>query len=187
MNYNSYLYNTLPSDNFTIIPILKNGYCCYNSVLYHLKRQGLVHDKLNPYHLLKKCAKWIKDNKDKFIEEYCDTIENIVLDVHNLNDFEEYIEIYSKNNNLLLHDRWGGIPELIALSYLYNICINVYGIHKYNKNKGILNKGILINNKLRKDCRYKQMFSFNSHIDNKIHILWTYNKNNIYHFDTLIE
>ena len=43
---------------------------------------------------------------------------------------------FSTTNN-----RWGGTPELIALSHIYNININIYTGNSYDKNRNKIIKG----------------------------------------------
>jgi hypothetical protein len=190
MSYNEFINNTCPNDNFHIIPCREDGSCCYNSFLISIKKikEKKIKKNLNSMVIQSKAVKWVIDNKEKYLNSFFSTMEEIVLDNHQIDNFEEYIErykTYSGKDNLDV-DRWGGIPELIALSEIYNIDINVYGIQSYDKKKSKIIKGRITNNKLNKSTRFKLLYATRQEYDYCINILWT-SKNNIEHFDSLIK
>jgi hypothetical protein len=137
---------------------------------------------------------WIIKNKNLYLTEFGLTIEDFVLLTHNLSSFQEYIDnykIYSgKNDSTLTNNRWGGTPELIALSHIYNININVYTGNSYDKNRNKIIKGTIIYNKPRKDFRFKLLLNTNHNSENDnnaFNILYTRFKNNASHFDALLK
>ena len=177
MSYNEFINNTCPNDIFDIIPCREDGSCCYNSFLISIKKikEKKIKKNLNSMVIQSKAVKWVIDNKEKYLKSFFSTMEEIVLDNHQIDNFEEYIErykTYSGKDNLDV-DRWGGIPELIALSEIYNIDINVYGIQSYDKKKSKIIKGRITNNKLNKSTRYKLLYSTRQEYDYCINILWT--------------
>ena len=55
-------------------------------------------------------------------------IEDIIRDIHNLS-IDNYLELYkvfSGDDNNFDIDIWGGLPEILVVSFLFNININVY-------------------------------------------------------------
>jgi len=190
MSYEEFINNTYPNDIFDIIKCREDGSCCYNSFLISLKKTNpqKIKKNLNSKVIQSKAVKWIIENKDKKIDLFCLTMKEIVLNNHQIENFDDYIErykTYSGKDNLDV-DRWGGIPELIALSNIYNIDINVYGVQSYDKKKSKIIKGRITNNKLNKSTRFKLLYSTRQEYDYCINILWT-SKNNIDHFDSLIK
>ena len=176
MDYKTYINSTIPRKKYELIRINKDGYCCYNTILYILKKYNLVSKYINPIHILRKASKWIEENRNKYIQMCDDTIENIVLYTHSLEDFDEYKLLYRTYN---FNTPWGGLPEFIALSNLYNININIYTYHSYSKkNKQIIN----CNNLNYKTGRYKLKLCIKDNYKYKCNILWTNNN----HFDILI-
>ena len=195
MNYEHFINTTLNYDYFRIIETNNNGSCCYDSILKLLKIYKLIHKNINTKTLQAQAVNWVIKNKDYYLLDYDLTLEDLVLYTHNFNSFDKYITNYKiycagKNNNNNI--RWGGTPELIALSNIYNININVYTGKCYNKKQNKLIKGIIINNKPRKDYRFMLLLStLNSIINynrnyNTINILYTKYKNNTSHFEGLL-
>jgi len=189
MLHQDFLNSTLDNNYFSINKCREDGSCCYNSFLISLKQiNRKIPKNLNSKVIQSKAVKWIITNKDKYLNSFCSTVEFLVLNNHNLDNFEEYIErykIYSGKDNLK-EDSWGGIPEIIALSNIYNVDINIYGIQSYDIKKKKIIKGRIINNKPNKSTRYKLLYSTRNNYDTSIDILWT-NKNNIEHFDSLLK
>lgn len=197
MEYNTFINSTLNHNYFKIIHSNNNGSCCYDSILKLLKKNKLVLSNMNTKILQSKAVKWIIENKHIYLCEFDITLEELVLYTHNFNSFEEYIKNYkiycadknSCNNNL----RWGGTPELIALSNIYNVNINVYTGKSFSKKYNKIIKGTIINNKPRADFRYKLLVSTKNSILHttqniiSFNILYSKYKNNVSHFDTLIE
>ena len=176
MNYKTYINDTIPKKTYKIIKINKDGYCCYNTILYILKKYNLVSKYINPYHILKQASKWIENNRFKYIQMCDDIIENIVLYTHSLDNFEEYKLLYRNN---IFNAPWGGLPEFIALSYLYNININIYTYNTYSKKN---NQIVQCNNINYKTGRYKLNLCIKDNYKYNCNILWTNNN----HFDILL-
>ena len=92
---------------------------------------------------------WIIKNKNLYLSDFDLTMEDFVLLTHNLSSFQEYIDTYKiysgKNDFSITNNRWGGTPELIALSHIYNININIYTGNSYDKNRNKIIKGNVSN------------------------------------------
>ena len=197
MNYNTFITTTFDNNYFKIIHSNNNGSCCYDSILKLLKKHSLVLPNMNTKILQAKAVNWVINNKNLYLFEYDLSLEDLVLFTHNFDTFDEYITNYkiycadksSSNNDL----RWGGTPELIALSNIYNVNINVYTGKSFNKKYNKIIKGTIINNKPRADFRYKLLVSTKNSILHttqniiSFNILYSKYKNDVSHFDTLIE
>ena len=203
MDYENFINSTLNSTHFKIMPSNNNGSCCYDSILKLLKQHKLIKSNMNTKILQAQAVNWIIKYKDYYLYDYDLTVEQLVLYTHNFNTFDEYIKnykIYCADKNKINNNvNWGGSPELIALSNIYNVNINVYIAWSYSKKYNKVIKGTIISNKPRKDCRFKNLLSTNNSIINNdsnndssnklinINVLYTKYRNNISHFDTLIE
>jgi len=203
MDYENFINSTLNSTHFKIMPSNNNGSCCYDSILKLLKQHKLIKSNMNTKILQAQAVNWIIKYKDYYLYDYDLTLEQLVLFTHNFNTFDEYIKNYkvycADKNKINNNVNWGGSPELIALSNIYNVNINVYIAWSYSKKYNKVIKGTIISNKPRKDCRFKNLLSTNNSIitndssndsNNKlinINVLYTKYGNNISHFDTLIE
>ena len=154
-----FINDTLSHDTFSIIETNTDGSCCYNSVYKLLNMNNIIDDNLTTFDLQKKCVIWIKNNQHLYLSKFDMTIQEYVLFNHSLDTLDEYITYYnndsSSNNEDIPIQIWGGIPELIALSYLYNININIYTGKTYLNHKNKIIKGAIINNKPRKDFRFQ--------------------------------
>ena len=204
MDYENFINSTLNSTHFNIMPSNNNGSCCYDSILKLLKQHKLIKSNMNTKILQAQAVNWIIKYKDYYLYDYDLTLEQLVLFTHNFNTFDEYVKNYkvycADKNKINNNVNWGGSPELIALSNIYNVNINVYIAWSYSKKYNKVIKGTIISNKPRKDCRFKNLLSTNNSIitndssndsnNNKlinINVLYTKYINNISHFDTLIE
>lgn len=189
MSYENFLDSTLDKNYFTINKCREDGSCCYNSFLTSLKISNpKIQKNLNSKVIQSKAVNWIINNKDTYLNSFYSTVEYLVLNTHNLDNFDQYIERYKSYSGKenLKEDSWGGLPEIIALSNIYKIDINVYGIQSFNIKKQKIIKGRITNNKPNKSTRYKLLYSSRNDYNTSIDILWT-NKNNIEHFDSLIK
>lgn len=174
MKYVEYLNNTIPYNNFIQYSNNSNNdnnNCCFTSILHGLKNNNLVSKYMNSFILKQKLCNWLIKNYEKYIPEVNDTIGNLIIETHDL-FLNEYKEMYVNNINTKNFDCWGGIPEIIAASYLYNININIYTLCNFN-NK--LNKIEIINKK--KLNRYKLQFKIIQNSNININMLL---ENNIY-------
>jgi len=189
MLYQDFINNTLPYNYFDIIKTNSNGTCCYDSLLKLLKFYNQVKPNLNTKVLQAQAIKWVNINRNLYLPNFSLTLEDLVLYTHNFDDFDDYIDtykIYSGKPTTNTPDRWGGVPEIIAISNLYNINVNVYSGESYNKKLNKIIKGTIINNKPRKDFRFKLiMTTLREESNNTINILWT-KTNKFSHFDALI-
>lgn len=177
-----FINDTLSYDTFSIIETNTDGSCCYNSIYKLLIIDNIINDNFTTFDLQKKCVNWIQNNKNLYLSKFDMTIEEYVLFNHSLDTLEDYIEYYnidsSDNINIDLPIQiWGGIPELIALSYLYNININIYTGKTYLKHKDKIINGAIINNKPRKDFRFQLLMCTTRYeFDNTFNILYYENK-----------
>lgn len=192
MDFQEFINTTHNYDTFEIIHTNNNGTCCYDSILKLLKLHKKITPNINTKIIQAKAVNWIIKNKDLYLPDFNLTMEEFVLYTHNFDTFEEYIEnykVYSGNNSInTTSNRWGGTPELIALSYIYNINVNIYTGKSFDKNRNKIIKGTIIYNKPRKDFRYKLLLNTNNNnnIDETFDILYTSYKNNTSHFEALI-
>jgi len=199
MKFDDFINTTYQYDTFEIIDTNTNGTCCYDSILRLLKIYKKVKPNMNTKIIQAKAVNWIIKNKYFYLSEYDLTMEDFVILTHNLNSFDEYIENYKtysgKYDPSLTSNRWGGTPELIALSHIYNININIYTGNSYDKNRNKIIKGTILCNKPRKDFRFKLLLNTNATLQNNdqnkteqsFNILYTQYKNNSSHFDALIK
>ena len=197
MDYETFINSTLSHDYFKILDTNNNGSCCYDSILKLLKRNNLVLPNMNTKILQCKAVNWIIEHKYIYLYEYDLTLEDLVLYTHNFDTFQEYIKyykVYCADKNTISNSlRWGGTPELIALSNIYNVNINVYTGKSFNKKFNKIIKGVIISNKPRKDLRYKLLLStknsllFLTTLDTTLNILYIKYKNNSSHFKCLLE
>ena len=186
----NFINTTLPNDYFTIKKTEETGACCYKSILIQIKKLfPNLNSNLNSSTIQSKSYNWIINNRYTFINEFDLSMEDLIFNVHDLT-FEEYKNLYKKYSGKeyknIGNDRWGGIPEIIALSEIYKVNINVYIVQSYNLKKNKLIKGTIINNKLNKNGRFKLLYSTSRDKNNKnVNLLWR-KINNIEHFDSLI-
>ena len=176
-----FINDTLSYDTFSIIETNTDGSCCYNSIYKLLIINNIIGDNLTTFDLQKKCVEWIKNNRQLYLSKFDMTIQEYVLFNHSLNTLDEYIKYYnidsSGYNDDIPIQIWGGIPELIALSYLYNVNINIYTGKTYLKNKNKIIKGAIINNKPRKDFRFQLLMCTTRYeFNNTFNILYYENK-----------
>tara|TARA_B110001452_G_scaffold266540_1_gene273688 strand:- start:3646 stop:4251 length:606 start_codon:yes stop_codon:yes gene_type:complete len=198
MDFDEFINTTYQYDTFDIINTNNNGTCCYDSILKLLKLNKKVKPNMNTRTIQSQAVNWIILNKYFYLCDYDLTIEDFVLLTHNLSCFQEYIDTYKiysgKIDYAITNNRWGGTPELIALSNIYNININIYTGNSYDKNRNKIIKGTIIYNKPRKDFRFKLLLNTNHNsenilqdTDNPFNILYTQYKNNSSHFDALLK
>ena len=176
-----FINDTLSYDTFSIIETNTDGSCCYNSIYKLLIMNNIIGDNLTTFDLQKKCVEWIKNNKHLYLSKFDMTIQEYVLFNHSLNTLDEYIKYYNMDSSCCNDDIpiqiWGGIPELIALSYLYNVNINIYTGKTYLKHKNKIIKGAIINNKPRKDFRFQLLMCTTRYeFNNTFNILYYENK-----------
>jgi hypothetical protein len=195
MHFEEFMNTTYNHNTFDIINTNTNGTCCYDSILRLLKLHKKIKPNMNTKIIQAQAVNWIIKNKNLYLTE-CDMfMEDFVLLTHSLFSFEEYIDNYkiysAKTDSTLTNNRWGGTPELIALSYIYNININIYTGNSYDKHRKKIIKGTIIDNKPRKDFRFKLLLNTNHNLENKneesLDILYTRYKNNSSHFDALLK
>jgi hypothetical protein len=185
-----FINSTLSYNYFNIINTNTDGSCCYDSIYKLLKLNNIITDNITTKNIQEQAVKWINNNKKLYLHNFNMTIEEYVLINHNLNNIKEYINYYKSysgddNDNIPIQ-RWGGIPELIALSHLYKININIYTGKTYHKSKHKIIKGAIINNKPRKDFRFQLLLcTTRKEYDNTYNILYYENKY-IKHFYALI-
>ena len=176
-----FINDTLSYDTFSIIETNTDGSCCYNSVYKLLIMNNIIDDNLTTFDLQKKCVFWIKNNRHLYLSKFDMTIQEYVLFNHSLDTLDEYIKYYNIDSSCCNDDIpiqiWGGIPELITLSYLYNININIYTGKTYLKHKNKIIKGAIINNKPRKDFRFQLLMCTTRYeFNNTFNILYYENK-----------
>lgn len=176
-----FINDTLSYDTFSIIETNTDGSCCYNSIYKLLIINNIIGDDLTTFDLQKKCVEWIKNNRHLYLSKFDMTIQEYVLFNHSLNTLDEYIKYYNIDSSCCNDDIpiqiWGGIPELIALSYLYNVNINIYTGKTYLKHKNKIIKGAIINNKPRKDFRFQLLMCTTRYeFNNTFNILYYENK-----------
>jgi len=186
-----FLNNTLPNNYFIINKIEETGACCYKSILVQLKNIfPKLKSNLNSSIIQNKAYNWIINNQYTFVNEFDSTIQDLIFNIHDLT-FDEYKNLYKnysgKEYSNIENDRWGGIPEIIALSNIYKVNICVYIVQSYNLKKNKIINGTIINNKLNKNGRFKLLYcTSRDEYNNTINLLWR-KKNNIEHFDSLIK
>lgn len=187
-----FLNNTLPNNYFIINKIEETGACCYKSILVQIKTIfPKLNSNLNSSIIQNKAYKWIINNQYTYIDNFNSTIEDLIFNIHDLT-FKEYRDLYKNYSGKeyinVENDRWGGIPEIIALSKIYKVNICVYIVQSYNLKKNKIINGTIINNKLNKNGRFKLLYctSNNDEYNNTINLLWR-KKNNIEHFDSLLK
>lgn len=110
---------------------------------------------------------WLKRNKNTIIKEFGITYEDLIESEHGLS-FDEYSELYQyfAGDNIVyqdedgesgdeLSDRWGGTPEIIALSHICKLPIQIYTSQTFNKYRNKVITGVIKNNKPVKNVRLK--------------------------------
>ena len=114
----------------------------------------------------KRVVNWLYTNKNNIYENMGITYGNLIEMEHEL-DIEEYKIHYSHfagddilvidkdKNSYELPERWGGIPEQIALSNILEMPIIIYTSQKYNIKKSKIITGKFRNNKAEKGVRFK--------------------------------
>lgn len=154
----NFFKTTLPYDSFSIILTNTDGSCCYNSIFKLLIKYNIINNEINTKDLQFQSVNWIKNNKNLYLLDFNMSVEDYILFNHNLSfkDYLKYYNIYSgTNNSYISNNRWGGIPELIALSNIYKVNINIYTGKTYLNSKNKIIRGAIINNKPRKDFRFQ--------------------------------
>ena len=128
--------------------------------------KGFVRDTRE--YIEKRIVAWIKRNREMVYPPLCMTIEEIVSLTHDIS-FDEYIS--RDINDVPL---WGGLVEQIAVSYYYNIEINIWRAVKYNQHNHKINEGIIKNGKINKDVRFQlyQKIEPEKVVNKAINILW---------------
>ena len=163
---------TLPHNYFKLIFTNTNGTCCYHSILKLLRKHGLVKKNMNTKIIQAKAVNWIIHNKNLYLDTFNLTLQDYVLYNHSLDSFSDYItnyKQYSADNGSI---SWGGIPELIALSHIYNININIYTGKAYDKKNHRLIKGTIVNNKTRKDFRFQLLVTTTRQYNITVNLLY---------------
>ena len=106
----------------------------------HLSDETVLADTLQEM-----ARKWIIVNRDRELES-CggETVNDIVLHTHELSSLEEYASLYSiparminkayndKSELVHIESRWGGFPEEVALSDMFEMDISVYVPRRVN-------------------------------------------------------
>lgn len=153
-----FINNTFPYNYFNIIQTNNDGSCCYNSIYKLLLNKNIIKSNISTQDLQFQSVQWIEENYNLYLHHFNMTIQEYIIFNHNLDSFEDYLEyyyIYSGDITIDIPNRWGGIPELIALSHIYKININIYTGKTYSKYKKKIIKGAIINHKPRKDFRFQ--------------------------------
>ena len=165
-----FINETIPVDPTSIINTRGDGACLYrvfaNYFLNHvdklinsnlIDKEKLECSDLDKEHYLafeiqKELNNYIYHNKDRFIKQCGQTLEDIVLETHsdNISCIEEYNTLYNifagdddyiteetilengkkEITNIEIADRWGSTAEQIAFSLRFRIKINVYLLQK---------------------------------------------------------
>jgi len=132
-------------------------------------------DKLARY-LQNKSYRWIKRNYKDQLEEYGMDMGTMILLTHEI-DIDTYLDRYTyfagdiilesfdaisnKSNEIdnvieyEMEDRWGGMPEQVALSESYKIPIIIVTSQKYDKRYNKIVNGKIRLNKPEKNVRFK--------------------------------
>ena len=140
---------------------------------------GDLQDVLAKY-LQETIYNWIIKNKHMKLEEYNTDIQTLVELTHNIS-IETYSDIYKyfAGDNIIdyydtgkiyksgkkkgkviikkytIHERWGGLPEQIAISEIYNIPIIIISSQKYDLKNNKIVTGKIRNNKCEKNVRFR--------------------------------
>jgi len=168
-----------PSNNFKHIQNLYN-YGKYKDLknIYNIQEWGYNGDKQEKLarNLQNIIYTWIINNIDLYLEEYHMDVKTILTFTHEI-DVDTYIDRYqhfagdiitkqydtgrtNKHGKPIikkykLEDRWGGTPEHIAISEMFEIPIVIIHSQKYDVKKDKIITGKIRNNKPEKNVRFK--------------------------------
>lgn len=154
---------------------------------------------------------WLVINQDNYYNESLNMkYKDLIEDTHDLS-IEEYQIIYSyfagdeikvevetskldKDGNsimkeVLLDNRWGGLPEIVAISHLCEIPIIVYSSQKYDIKKNKIITGRIRNEKAEKGVRFKPYMIIGKEYFNKppIILLWKKVKNGAHYMSLYLK
>jgi hypothetical protein len=183
-----FVTETLSPDIFVIQDVLNDNACFYRAIANLLHQYPNVDidnsdewgysgpsQELFARELQDNINEWISDNSDMYIAELNMTVGDIVATTHNLS-IMEYNSLYSTFAGDIVDesvgDRWGGLPEQVAISYMYKIPINIYTSLRIIKT-GKTQTGVIKNNKAIKGVRFKLYQRIGAHFVNKpVNMLW---------------
>lgn len=181
MDYETYLSKTLNPNIFQIENVLGDNKCFYralaNQLFYRSQFDSNVNDILKVHLLDKKnklqhiyknkswgyngnyqdeCSRlleikiknWLKRNRYNNNNVLNMSYDAIITMTHEISS-----DIYFRKKSYELN-LWGGFPEQLALSEIYNVPIIIFRPVKFNKNTNKINEGVIgLNNKPNKNVR----------------------------------
>ena len=128
----------------------------------------------------KQAREWLDDNQNTIIENFQITYKDLVESEHDM-EFDEYLNLYQYfagdvytyeidtkykhkigpkkgeyiKKEITLDNRWGGTPELIAISHICKLPILIYTSQTFNKKLNKPITGRISKNKAEKNVRFK--------------------------------
>jgi hypothetical protein len=137
--YNLNLIKSLDQKEFKKINCLDTNYKKintnkhWNGWEYNGKKIDLCSKKLREIIIKYLIEIWDKPISDIYLNyEMFNTLGEFTLNYHNLKDKEEYYNLYINNID---KESWIGSPEFYAMSKLFGVKIEIYGLIRFFKNK----------------------------------------------------
>lgn len=188
--YNLNLIKMLEQELFKDINNLETKYKKFNTKKhwdgwsYKGKKLDHCSKKLREITINYLIKNWNNPITDDFLKyEMYNTIGEFTLDYHQIESKEKYYESYLKNEK---QDSWIGSPEFYAMSELFGLTIEIYGLIRFFKNnettnmvKLYKNGKVPINTRLRLIQVIGNKYSEHKH---KINLLYEFDKKGLNHY-----
>jgi len=214
MNYELFKNSTLEHNSFKIIDVDGDNKCFYRAIVNNMIHRSEI--TTNPFTLINKRSfrvvknvnndetvdieyldkarfsleiktlGWLDKHRDEIFPELGIKMREIVEMTHEI-PFDLYIR-----RDIEEYPIWGGLPEQIAISNLYNVSIHIYRPVRFNKNNLKIYEGIIKNSQPNKDVRFQHTqtitpFKQKNNLSLPFHLLWKRYANGDDHYMTLLE
>jgi len=181
MNYDTFLHETMHRDCFKIINVEGDNKCFYRSVINNMLHFSDANKIKNPSDFIKRKRFHFQNNiedfpfvSDPFFEKALHLLESKTISWLNTHRNDIYPDLGLKISELIeiTHEIpldqyvrrdfeecpiWGGLPEQIAISNIYNVPVYIYRSVKYNKKTNRICEGIIKGDMPNRDARFQQI------------------------------
>jgi hypothetical protein len=214
MDYELFKNNTQDQNHFKIIDVDGDNKCFYSAIVNNMlhrsdttnnpfslinKRTFRVCKNSNTYEsadieylekarisLEVKTLAWLDKHRDDIFPDLGIKIRELVEMTHEI-PFDLYIR-----RDIDDYPIWGGLPEQVAISNLYNVPIHIYRPVRFNKNNSKIYEGIIKNNNPNKDVRFQHTqtitpFKQKQNGSLPFYLLWKRYTDGDDHYMTLLE
>jgi hypothetical protein len=216
MDYETFKNTTKGYDYFKIIDVDSDNKCFYRAVVNEMLHRSDIHSIKHPISLINKrlfrvnnsvdqypivdidfmekarialevkTLSWLNNHRDDFFPELGIKIKEVVEMTHEI-PFDLYIRRDIEDEPI-----WGGLPEQVAISNLYNVPIHIYRPVRFNKTNCKIHEGIIRYNNVNKDVRFQHAQTINpfknkSNNSLPFYLLWKRYSDGSDHYMSLLE